>query len=68
MTSGPGATKADMTVLAADDVFLAIAAGTLQPQKAFMGGKLKIKGNMGLASKLELVLKAGGAGGGKAKL
>lgn len=54
---GIGATKADMTVSVADKDFLDLAAGSLQPQKAFMSGKIKIKGNMGLANKLEAVLK-----------
>jgi putative sterol carrier protein len=53
-----------MTVLTGDKDFLALAQGSIQPQKAFMSGKLKIKGNMGMAGKLEMVLKAGG----KAKL
>jgi multifunctional beta-oxidation protein len=54
---GIGATKADMTVSVADKDFLDLAAGSLQPQKAFMSGKIKIKGNMGLSNKLEAVLK-----------
>ena len=32
--------------------FLALAAGDLNPQMAFMLGKLKIEGDMGLAMKL----------------
>ena len=67
VTSGAlpaGIKAADMTVLTGDQDFLALAQGSIQPQKAFMAGKLKIKGNMGLAGKLEMVLKAGG----KAKL
>jgi putative sterol carrier protein len=46
-----------MTVSVADKDFQDLAAGTLQAQKAFMSGKIKIKGNMGLANKLEAVLK-----------
>jgi putative sterol carrier protein len=54
---GNGDVKADMTVLVADKDFLDLASGKLQPQKAFMSGKIKIKGNMALAAKLEGVLK-----------
>jgi len=49
--------KADMTVIVQDKDFEDLAAGKLQPQKAFMSGKIKIKGNMALSSKLEPVLK-----------
>ncbi|KAI8901668.1 hypothetical protein BC833DRAFT_617445 [Globomyces pollinis-pini] len=54
---GVGSTKADMTISVGDKDFLDLASGSLQPQKAFMSGKIKIKGNMGLAAKLEPVLK-----------
>ncbi len=46
-----------MTVIVNDKDFLDLAAGTLNAQKAFMSGKIKIKGNMGLSAKLEAVLK-----------
>ena len=39
----------------ADD-FKELVAGSLNPTAAFMSGKLKIKGNMGLALKLQTVL------------
>ncbi|KND01081.1 uncharacterized protein SPPG_04173 [Spizellomyces punctatus DAOM BR117] len=61
--SPPG--KADMTVLVGDKDFLELAAGKLKPQKAFMAGRIKIKGNMGLATKIDAVLKLAS---GKAKL
>ena len=54
-----------MTVQVQDADFLDLAAGKLQPQKAFMSGKIKIKGNMGLSTKLEGVLKLAAS---KAKL
>jgi multifunctional beta-oxidation protein len=62
MKNGKGAVlcsdiKADMTVLVQDKDFIDLATGKLQAQKAFMSGKIKIKGNMGLANKLEKVLK-----------
>ncbi|KAI8915798.1 hypothetical protein EDD86DRAFT_186096 [Gorgonomyces haynaldii] len=46
---GVGETKADMTVKISDKDFGALATGSLNPQKAFMTGKIKIKGNMALA-------------------
>jgi putative sterol carrier protein len=39
----------------ADD-FIKMASGQLKPTTAFMTGKLKIKGDMGAAMKLEKVL------------
>ncbi|TPX53386.1 hypothetical protein PhCBS80983_g06299 [Powellomyces hirtus] len=53
----PPSGKADMTVLVGDKDFLQLAAGKLQPQKAFMAGKIKIKGNMALSTKIDAVLK-----------
>ncbi|QRW03708.1 chaperone protein DnaJ [Ceratobasidium sp. AG-Ba] len=57
---GPATGKPDVTILLSDGVFKTfseLAAGTLNGQKAFMTGKLKTKGNMMLATKLEAVLK-----------
>ncbi|KAJ3196201.1 hypothetical protein HK101_009764 [Irineochytrium annulatum] len=62
---GKAKNKADMTVSIADSDFVDLAAGKINAQKAFMSGKIKIKGNMGLAAKLEGVLKLAGP---KAKL
>jgi putative sterol carrier protein len=42
----------------ADETFVDLAAGKINGQKAFMAGKLKIKGNMMLSTKLDIVLKA----------
>jgi len=50
VTEGPG--KADCTITAADDDFVGMMTGKLNSQQLFMQGKLKIKGNMGLAMKL----------------
>lgn len=47
---------AKCTVDASDAHFLDIVNGRLNPQMAFMSGKLKIKGDMGLAMKLQQIL------------
>jgi hypothetical protein len=39
-----------LTVAIADADFLLLASGQLNPQKAFSAGKLKVKGNVALAS------------------
>ncbi|CAJ0608987.1 unnamed protein product [Cylicocyclus nassatus] len=48
--------KATVTVTVADNDFLEIASGKLNPQKAFMSGKLKVKGNVMLLQKLQAIL------------
>lgn len=55
---GPAKPKADVTIILADETFTQLAEGKLDGQKAFMTGKLKTKGNMMLATKLDGVLKA----------
>lgn len=45
--------KADVTLITDEATFLKMAKGETKPTSAFMGGKLKIKGNMGLALKVE---------------
>ena len=47
---GVGSTKADVTIKISDADFASLAAGKLNPQQAFMSGKIKIKGNMALAT------------------
>ncbi|KAG8471118.1 hypothetical protein KFE25_009539 [Diacronema lutheri] len=49
------AAKADCTLTLSDADFVAMAAGKLAAQRAFMMGKLKISGNMGVAQKFSLV-------------
>jgi predicted lipid carrier protein YhbT len=44
--------KADCTITIKGDDFLSLASGKLNGQTAFMQGKLKLGGNMGLAMKL----------------
>ena len=50
------APAAKCTVAATDQDFLNIVNGKLNPQMAFMSGKLKIQGDMGLAMKLQQIL------------
>jgi len=49
---------ADLTVSSSLTIFHQLLNKKLTPQQAFMQGKLQIKGNMGLAMKLNLVLNA----------
>ncbi len=50
------AAGARCTVACTDADFLNIVNGKLNPQMAFMSGKLKIQGDMGLAMKLQQIL------------
>ncbi|KAJ6607381.1 sterol-binding-like protein [Mycena sp. CBHHK59/15] len=54
---GSAKPKADVTIILSDDTLTDLASGKLNGQKAFMTGKLKTKGNMMLATKLDGVLK-----------
>ncbi|CAG8492134.1 31919_t:CDS:2 [Gigaspora margarita] len=56
--TGKGSAKPDIIMDMDDDTFVQLASGKLNGQKAFMSGKLKIKGNMMLATKLDGVLKS----------
>ncbi len=49
-------TNAKCTVAATDTDFLSIVNGKMNAQMAFMSGKLKIQGDMGLAMKLQQIL------------
>ncbi|KIX94776.1 uncharacterized protein Z520_09466 [Fonsecaea multimorphosa CBS 102226] len=63
----PEGKKADVTLLLSDENFAKLIAGKSKAQTLFMSGKLKVKGNVMKATKMEPILaKAGGAA--KAKL
>ncbi len=48
-----GAEQADVTISASADTFERIANGQQNPTTAYMTGKLKVKGDMGAAMKLQ---------------
>ncbi len=50
--------QAQCTITMTDSDFVSLIDGKLNPQMAFMSGKLKVKGDMGLAMKLGQVLQA----------
>ncbi|KAJ1207844.1 hypothetical protein NDU88_003234 [Pleurodeles waltl] len=54
---GPARGQVDTTFTVSDTDFMEIVIGKLNPQKAFFSGKLKVKGNIMLSQKLELILK-----------
>ena len=47
---------ADTVIICDKETFLKLKAGDLNPMMAVMTGKVKIKGNMGLAMKLQSLL------------
>lgn len=52
---GPAASPGCTVTISAGD-FVAMTQGKLNPTAAFMSGKLKIKGDMGLAMKLQSLI------------
>lgn len=55
-TTGAGEPpNADMTLKASADDWHAVATGQMNPMQAFMTGKLKIVGDMGLAMKMQTI-------------
>uniref|UniRef100_H3DH09 Peroxisomal multifunctional enzyme type 2 n=1 Tax=Tetraodon nigroviridis TaxID=99883 RepID=H3DH09_TETNG len=57
LQKGPYSGKADVTFTVADQDFMEVVQGKLNPQKAFFSGKLKVRGNIMLSQKLEVILK-----------
>jgi putative sterol carrier protein len=53
LTVTEGAAAADATISASEENFEKMVAGELNPTTAYMSGKLKIKGDMGAAMKLQ---------------
>jgi putative sterol carrier protein len=53
VTDGAGHNDADATITTSGDTFEQIVAGQQNPTTAYMTGKLKIKGDMGAAMKLQ---------------
>lgn len=66
LSKGPGAvytgppkdgTKPNVTLTLEDEDMVDLGAGKLNPQKAFMSGKLKVAGNVMLTQKLQPLLR-----------
>ncbi|PGH28769.1 hypothetical protein GX50_08497 [[Emmonsia] crescens] len=55
--AAPAGGKADVTLLLSDSDFASLVSGKANAQRLFMGGKLKIKGNVMKATKMEPILK-----------
>merc|ERR1740117_1940498 len=50
--------KADCTINISDENFVGLSTGKLNGMSAFMAGKMKVTGNMGLAQKLDKLIQA----------
>jgi len=59
ITSVGSGAKADVTIKVTDDDLILLTEGKLNPMQAFMQGKIKVSGQIGLAQKLDAVFKAG---------
>ncbi|KAG9355008.1 hypothetical protein JZ751_001721 [Albula glossodonta] len=57
LLKGPFTGKPDVTLNLSDEDFMEVVLGKLNPQKAFFAGKLKLRGNIMLSQKLEMILK-----------
>ncbi len=49
-------TDADCVIIASKETFIKLKSGDLNPMMAVMSGKVKIKGDMGLAMKLQSLI------------
>ena len=56
LSSGKYNGTANCTLTMNSDAFISMVSGKIKPTTAFMSGKLKIKGDMGLAMKLEKLM------------
>ena len=56
VTVTPGEAEADVRIGMSEDVFRKLVAGEQNPMRAVMTGKIRVKGNMGAASKLQKIL------------
>ncbi|NWT03326.1 DHB4 enzyme, partial [Mionectes macconnelli] len=54
---GPARNSPDTTFTLSDEDFMDVVQQKTNPQKAFFSGKLKVKGNIMLSQKLEMILK-----------
>ncbi|KAM6301629.1 LOW QUALITY PROTEIN: peroxisomal multifunctional enzyme type 2 [Podargus strigoides] len=54
---GPARSSADTIFTLSDEDFMDVVLQKTNPQKAFFSGKLKVKGNIMLSQKLEMILK-----------
>ncbi|KAF1414105.1 Peroxisomal multifunctional enzyme type 2, partial [Spheniscus magellanicus] len=54
---GPARSSADTIFTLSDEDFMDVVQQKTNPQKAFFSGKLKVKGNIMLSQKLEMILK-----------
>jgi len=58
---GPNGVKADVTIQVEDDIFESLALGKVNPTTAFMQGKIKAKGKVMMAQKLNEIFKMNSA-------
>jgi putative sterol carrier protein len=55
LTVTEGGADADTTITVSEENFLKLASGKQNPMTAYMTGKIKVKGDMGAATKLQKI-------------